>query len=163
MDQQQHIEATAPDAVAGSSLPVPQSLVKPMTAVIRVSALVAAVTVPLAMVIGWLVAGSQGLWGALLGSLVPLFFFGTTAATALVTARLRPQLLGVVVLSTWLLKIVVLIAFLALIRDADFYDKGVLFVTLLVGSVLYLVMEALVVTKTKVLYLETEFAPPTGR
>lgn len=140
-------------------LPAPQSLVKPMRRVVVMTAIAFLLAVPLAAALGWWFAGSQGLWGALLGLAMPVLFFSVTSVVALVTARMKPEALGVVVLATWLLKIILLIGFLVLIEDADFYDVGVMFVTLLLGTIGYLVMEAVVVTRTKVLYVETEFAP----
>jgi hypothetical protein len=44
---------------------------------------------------------------------------------------------------------------LALLRDADFYSRPVLFISLLIGTIGALVLEALVVTRTQVPYTES--------
>jgi len=83
--------------------------------------------------IGWLVAGSKGVWGALIGVGLALVFSGTTVVAMLRTVHSSPQTMAAVVMGTWLAKVVVVIVVLALIRDADFYSKPVLAVVLLVG------------------------------
>ena len=108
---------------------------------------------------GYLLAGPEGLWGVLMGLGISVVFFTLTVALALVTARMRPQLLGAAILGSWLVKIAALIAMLAVLRSQDFYSKPIFFVALLIGTFGYLGMEAWVVLRTKVLYLETEFAP----
>ena len=143
---------TAPPSDSGT--PSPEALVKPMLAVIAMTGLAFAVAVPLSVLIGWLIDGSAGAWGALLGLLMPLVFFGITAVVALVTARAKPQVLGIAVLTTWLLKIVLLIAFLAAIDGRDFYNAAVLFAFLLGGTGVYLIAEAMIVTRTRVPYLD---------
>ena len=67
--------------------------------------------------------------------------------------------LGAAVLGSWLVKMILLIVILVLLRDADFYSRPVLFITLLVGTVGALVLEALVVSRTQVPY--TESGPAT--
>lgn len=131
-----------------------QSLLRPMHKVLRASLLWIVIGIPIAAGLGYLAAGSAGMWGALLGLAMPVIFFSITAVVAVVTARMSPQLLGAAVLGSWLLKLVVLIAFLAVIADQDFYSRGALFAALLVGTIAYLVVEAVIVTRTKVLYVE---------
>ena len=59
-------------------------------------------------------------------------------------------------LGSWLIKMVLLIVVLVLLRNADFYSRPVLFVTLLVGTIGALVLEAVVVTRTQVPYTERD-------
>ena len=140
----------------------PQSLLKPMAAVLRLGLLIGAVGIPLAMGIGYLIAGTAGLWGALLGFGIPLVFFTLTAVVAIATARLQPQWLGLAVMGSWLVKIIALIAILVVLDNADFYSRGVFFGTLLIATFGYLAMEAVIVARTRVLYVETEFAAESG-
>lgn len=137
----------------------PESLLKPMRAVLRLGLIIGAIGLPLAMGIGSLLAGTPGTWGGLLGFGIPLVFFTLTAWMAIATARLQPQWLGMAVMGSWLVKIVALIAMLAVLDGADFYSRGVFFGTLLITTFGYLGMEAWIVARTRVLYLETEFAP----
>lgn len=107
-----------------------------------------------AVVIGKLVDDKAGVWGALVGSLVGGVFLALTAGVARVTAKMDVQVLGFAILGSWLLKIVVLMGVLAWLRNETFYNKGVLFGTLLVTVFGLLILEAVIVTKSKVPYVE---------
>ncbi len=141
----------------------PQSLVRPMRSVLRWGLAAGAAALLLGVVIGYLVAGVPGVWGALLGVGVSVAFFTLTVVVAIVTARLQPQWLGVAVMGSWLVKMAGLVVILAFLRGQDFYSRPVFFATLLLCTFGYLGMEALIVSRTKVLYLETEFAPEHGQ
>lgn len=93
-------------------------------------------------------------YGIIIGSSVSLGFFLVTALVALQTATSAPERLAVVVLSSWLLKMVVLIALLAWLQNQDFYDRLALFLTLTLTTVLTLIADALISVKTKVPYVE---------
>ena len=117
----------------------------------------------LSPIVGYLVAGVPGFWGGLLGVGIAVAFFTLTVVVALVTARFHPTLLGIVVMVSWLVKMGLLVVILVFLRSADFYSRPVFFLSLLVCTFGYLGMEAWIVNRTKVLYLETEFAPTTPR
>jgi hypothetical protein len=140
----------------------PASLVLPMRSVLRGSGIFTLVAVPVGAGLGYLFAGWPGVWGALIGIAVPLVFFTLTIVVALATARMHPSQLGFAVMATWLAKLVGLIAALAVLRGMDFYSRGAFAAALIVATIAYLVMEALIVLRTKVLYVETEFAPEQG-
>lgn len=129
-------------------------VVLPMRRTVLVGYAVALVALPLAAAIGWAVAGAAGAWGGLLGIAVPVGFLSVTAVVALATARLEPAKLGAAVLGSWLLKVILLIAVLAALRPADFYSRGVFFAAFVVATVGYLVLEAVVVTRTRTPYVE---------
>jgi hypothetical protein len=81
-------------------------------------------------------------------------FIGLTSVTALLTMKLKTQTLGLVVLTSWLVKIVLLLVVLASLRDADFYHRPTLLASMLVGLVGYLTIEALIVQRSRILYVE---------
>lgn len=135
-----------------------QSLLRPMRAVLRRGAVASLAALPIGAALGYAVAGAPGLVAALLGLGIAVAFFTITVLLALATARLQPQALGVVVLGSWLLKMAALIVLLAFLRNADFYHRPTFFAALLVGTTGYLVLEALVVSRTKVLYVEPDLA-----
>lgn len=137
----------------------PQSLVRPMRSVLRWGLIAGLGALLVGALIGYLIAGAPGVWGAVLGVGISLLFFTATVGLSLATARLQPQMLGVVVLGSWLAKTVALIVILVLLDGRDFYSRGVFFVSLLICTFGYLGMEALIVSRTRVLYVETEFAP----
>lgn len=106
--------------------------------------------------IGYFRSGESGLWGALLASILAGSFFAVTAAVAALTADLDVQYLGFAVLGSWLLKIVVLLGALFWLRGQDFYDRPIFFITLLLETVVLLVLEAVLVTRAPVPYVEVD-------
>ena len=94
-----------------------------------------AVLAVLGVGLGALLAGTPGVLGALLGVGLALVFSGTTVVSMLVTAGKPATTMAAVVMGAWLAKVVVLVAVLALIRDEDFYHRGVLAAVLVAGVV----------------------------
>jgi hypothetical protein len=128
----------------------------PMTAVLKYGSAGSLAALVLAAGIGWLADGSAGLWGGILGIAIPVGFFSITVIVALLTLRVRPEIFGAAILGSWILKLIALIAVLALLSGADFYNKTVFFIAFLVGTIGYLVGEAVIVMKTRVPYIEPE-------
>lgn len=87
------------------------------------------------VVVGYLVAGTSGLWGAVLGVALTVIFSGTTVISMLKTAGASATTTAAVVLGSWLAKMLVLILALALLRQFDFYDKWLLGGVLMVGVI----------------------------
>lgn len=104
--------------------------------------------------IGLAVAGTAGLWGALIGVGLALVFSGTTIVAMLRTLRSSPAAMAGVVMGTWLAKVVVVVVVLALIKDQDFYSKPVLAVVLLVGVLGSAYLDYRAVTRAHVPYVE---------
>lgn len=137
-----------------SAQPAMVAVRAPMRRLLTLGLIAFAVAMPVVAVIGYLIDGSAGVWGALLGLALPLAFFSITAIVALLTVRLRPEVLGAAVLGSWLLKIIVLIGVLVPLSNADFYNRMVFFVVLLLGTFGYLALEAVIVLRTRVPYVE---------
>ncbi|GAA1406032.1 hypothetical protein [Oerskovia paurometabola] len=85
--------------------------------------------------LGALLAGTAGVWGALMGVGIALVFSGTTIVAMARTARSTPTTTAAVVLGSWLVKIVLLGIVLAVLRNYEFYDRIVFAVVLLVGVI----------------------------
>ena len=86
------------------------------------SGAVTAVLAIAAAVIGFLVAGTEGLWSGLAGVLIAAVFLGITAASILIANRWYGDPLYVpvffgIVLGGWLLKLVLFIVALLVLRD----------------------------------------------
>lgn len=128
----------------------------PTLRLLRQGGLGALVLLPVAVLLGWLLAGVPGAWGAGLGMAVPLVFLGMTSVVALLTIRTQPGLFGVVVLGSWLVKVIALIGFLWAISGADFYSKPAFFIAFALGTVGYLALESVVVLRSRVPYVEPE-------
>ncbi|WP_258723905.1 hypothetical protein [Cellulomonas sp. NS3] len=104
--------------------------------------------------VGGLVAGSAGVWGALIGVGLALVFSGTTVVSMLRTSHSSPQAMAGVVMGAWLGKIVVVIVVLAVLRGLDFYDRTVLATVLLVGVLGSALLDYRAVTNGRVPYVE---------
>ena len=104
--------------------------------------------------LGYVIVGTPGLWGSGLGALVAGLFFSVTAVVAIKTTKLGPDQLGVVILGSWLLKIVILMGILAWLRTQDFYSRPAFFAVLLIQTMVLLVLEAVILTRAKVPYVE---------
>ncbi len=85
--------------------------------------------------IGYLVSGTPGVWAAALGVGIALLFSGSTIASMLYTADKSPNTMMAVLMGVWIAKMVVLVVILALLGQADFYDRVVFAVVVLVGVV----------------------------
>jgi hypothetical protein len=113
----------------------------------------ALISLPIAMGIGYLAQGRAGFWGAAIGIGLSITFIGITSVIALATRKLSVQALGVVVLGSWLLKIVILISVLAWLRNQDFYHRPSLLIAMLLGLVGYLTIEAVISLKSRSVYV----------
>ncbi|MFZ9309714.1 MAG: hypothetical protein ACO24W_05975 [Candidatus Nanopelagicales bacterium] len=92
-------------------------------------------------------------YGILLGSSISMVFFLVTALVTLRSARLSAEKLAAMVLGSWLVKVIVLIAILVWLKDQDFYNRTGLFLALLVTTGITLVADALITLKTRVPYV----------
>lgn len=109
--------------------------------------------------VGWAVAGVPGAWGAVLGAGLALAFQAATAGSVLLAARLGAAGSAAAVLGSWLVKLVILVAVLAALRGAGFYDPVVLFSVLVLAVLGTLVLDALAVTRARVPYVQPARMP----
>ncbi|MBF6172382.1 hypothetical protein [Nocardia blacklockiae] len=107
----------------------------PLRAALRygIAGLVALVV--LSAVLGSIFAGLPGLWGALIGSAIGGFFILTTAALVLFSAKLESGVQGMVMLASWVGKLLVVMIVVAVLKQFDFYSSVALFLTV-VGALL---------------------------
>lgn len=123
--------------------------------------LIVALTV-LGTVVGALVAGMPGVWGALIGAGIALVFSGATAVSMLRTAHSSVQTMAAVVMGTWLGKVVVVVVVLAVLRNLHFYDRGVLAVVVAVGVIGSALLDYRAVSRGRVPYIETPPREPAA-
>ncbi|WP_156224526.1 hypothetical protein [Pseudactinotalea suaedae] len=86
----------------------------------------------LGVLVGLLVAQTPGVWGALLAAGLGLVFTFTTVATLRFLVGRGPELLQIVLIGSWLIKMALVVVLMLWLRSQDFYDRGVFFVTLAV-------------------------------
>jgi hypothetical protein len=109
-------------------------------------------------VIGYLVAGTNGLVSALIGAAVTAIFMGLTAVSILIAQRATRDNESValffgIILGTWLLKFVVFIAIVSLLRGAPFIDPIVFFFAILAAVIGSLIVDVLAFVRARVPYV----------
>lgn len=119
------------------------------------SAVVTAALAVVGAVVGWLVAGADGLFSALAGILLAALFLAITATSILVANRWFGDALYVpiffgVVLGGWLLKFVVFIVVLLVLRGQPWIEPTVFFVAIVAGIAASLVTDVVVLTRMRV-------------
>ncbi|MGO4614550.1 hypothetical protein AB4305_10200 [Nocardia sp. 2YAB30] len=137
----------------------------PLRAALRYGLIGLGVLVVLAVALGSAVAGMSGVWGALLGAAIGGGFILTTAAVVLFGAKLPPSTAGLVMLASWVGKVLVALVVIAILNRFEFYDRVVLFLTVVGALVIVLGAETYGVLRQKVPYVtttDTEDAPGTG-
>lgn len=121
-------------------------------------ALLAGVILVVSAVLGFVFAGVPGLLGGLIGTLMAVVFMGITAASILAANRFASSDLFVgaffgIVLGGWILKFIVFIVLVVVLRDADWVNPTVLFLSLVAGVLASLVVDVLVVAKSRLPYV----------
>jgi hypothetical protein len=109
-------------------------------------------------IVGGLTVGLPGILGALIGTAVALVFTGLTAASILIGLRASAgQLISGaffgIVLGGWLLKFIVFLVVLFLLKDATWVNTLVMFASLVVGVLGSLVVDVVVVTRSRMPYV----------
>lgn len=105
-------------------------------------------------VIGYAVAGTTGLWSALVGVLVAAVFLGITGASILIANRwfgdplYIPIFFGVV-LGGWILKLVVFIVALLVLRGQPWIEPMIFFIAVVVSVLASLIVDMVVLLRMR--------------
>ena len=89
----------------------------------------------LGSIAGYLIAGMPGVWGALIGAALAGLFCGGTVLSMQLSVGKGATAMGAVVMGGWLVKIVILIAVLAVLSRQDFYDRWLLMAVVMIGAI----------------------------
>jgi hypothetical protein len=114
--------------------------------------------------IGFLVAGTPGLIGGLLGAALSAVFLGLTAGSMLVAGRVakgdstNPVFFGIVI-GVWLLKLIVFIVVEVLLRGQPWFDPLVFFFAIVVVVIGSLVLDAVAMYRARVPYVSDVALP----
>ncbi|MFE1597013.1 hypothetical protein [Nocardia sp. NPDC058705] len=127
----------------------------PLRAALRYGLIGLGVLVVASIAIAGAVAGTPGMWGALLGSAIGGGFILTTAVVVLLGAKLPPTTAGMVMLGGWVGKMFVGLLVIALLRQFDFYSRPALFFTVVGALVIVLGAETYGVVSQRVPYVTT--------
>ena len=124
----------------------------------RVLALGGALAAAIALVggiAGYLTVGPRGLVSALVGTAMAFVFLAVTAVSILLAGRtgksdvLSPSFFGIV-LGGWLAKFVVFLVLVFVLKDQPWIDNTVLFLSIVAGVVGSLVVDVLVVGRSRI-------------
>ncbi|ROS54653.1 hypothetical protein [Frigoribacterium sp. PhB24] len=110
--------------------------------------------------LGYLFAGTDGLWSALVGVGLAILFAAITAASMLVAIRFTLGAFFGIVMGAWLLKLIIFIVLLVVLRDQPFVNDIVLFLALVVSIIGTLAVDALVVVRGRLSYVSDATLPP---
>ena len=104
-------------------------------------------------VIGLLIAGPIAAWSAVIGSAMAGVFLGITALSILIAVRFDIVAFFGIVLGAWLLKFVAFIVAALALRDQSWINPTALFLSLIAGVIASLVVDVVVVMKTRMPYV----------
>lgn len=125
----------------------------PLRAALRYGLIGLIVLTVLAVVLASAFAGLPGLWGALLGAAIGGGFILTTAVVVLLGAKLPPTTAGLVMLVSWVGKLLVALVVIAILQRFGFYDRVALFLTVVGALIIVLGAETYGVLRQKVPYV----------
>ena len=120
------------------------------TKVLKLGSLLIASIAVLGSVIGFFAAGLPGLFGALAGAAIALIFVSLTAVSVLVGSKLSLGGFYGVVLGGWILKLVLFVLAISVLKSIEGLNGVAVFATLVASVLGSLVVDALVVTKSKI-------------
>lgn len=117
----------------------------------------AAVIAVVGSILGFVFAGTEGLVSALVGTLMAAVFMGITGATILLANRFAGSDLFVgaffgIVLGGWLVKFILFIVLVVVLRGAEWLNPTVLFLSIVAGVLASLVVDVLVVARSRMPY-----------
>ena len=104
--------------------------------------------------IGYLVAGGEGVASALVGTAMAVVYLGITAASILFARRFDIGAFFGIVMGAWLLKFLLFLVLAFTLQDQPWIQPTVLFVSIVVGVVGTLAVDVIVVAKSRVPYVE---------
>jgi hypothetical protein len=134
---------------------------KILTQVLRYTGLLAIAIAVIGGGLGFLFAGTNGLVSAVIGTALAVLFASITAASIIGAMRFDIAAFFGIVMGAWLMKIIVFIVILALLRDAPFVQTMVLFLTVIAGAVGTMLIDVIVVFKSRLGYASNVALPGT--
>lgn len=111
--------------------------------------LAAALIGVIGMVVGGILAGPSGMVSALIGTGIAVVFLGITAASMLLSQRFRVEVFFAIVMAAWLLKFVLFLVVILLLKDQPWINPIVMFLSLIAGVIVTLVVDVLVMTRSR--------------
>lgn len=98
--------------------------------------------------IGYLVAQMPGVWAGLVAAAIGLFFTGTTVVLIYLVVGRGPELLQLVLLGGWIVKMGVVLVLLLWLRTMDFYHRETFVAVLILLALVLVAVELITVIRT---------------
>jgi ATP synthase protein I len=127
--------------------------------VVRRAGALTAVAAAIAVVLSAALAGSKGLYGALIGVAIVTVFFGLSILVVSRAAKISPQAMMVAALVTYLVKIVALAVVVSSLNGMSAFSDRALGLTAIACILVWCAAQAITVFKIKMLYVEPEQQP----
>lgn len=130
-------------------------------------ALLAAAIAVVACLLGGIFAGVPGVIGGLLGTAMAVVFLAITAGSILAANRFAGSDLFVgaffgIVLGSWLVKFILFIVLAVILKGQPWLNTTVLFLSVIAGVVGSLVVDGVVVLRSRMLYASDAKLPGSG-
>lgn len=127
----------------------------------------AAVLIVLGAGIGWLTAGTDGLWSGLAGVGLAVVFLVLTPVSILIANRWYGQemfatVFFAIVMGAWLFKLVVFIVAIVILREQEWVVPLVIFLSLVAGIAVSLVIDAIAFTKVRMPHVSDVSLPESN-
>jgi ATP synthase protein I len=122
----------------------------------RRSAAVAAGIGAVMIALGAGLGGSKGLIGAIIGVGTVAIFFGISIIAVGRAARVSPQVMMVTALSTYLIKILILLVLVGLFQDSTAFNPRVFGLTVIVCILAYSGAQVMWTMRRKMLYVQPD-------
>lgn len=110
----------------------------------------------IATIIGGLVAGTQGVIGGALGTVLVIVFFSVGQLVLGSVLKNNPQIALMVAMALYIVKIGVLLILLIVLQNATFFAPRVFAATIVACTITWTFVEVWYYSRTKVLYVEPE-------
>src|SRR5690554_3806780 len=133
-----------------------------MKKVLLYGALLAAAIAVVGSVIGFLVAGGSGVASALVGTALAVVFLAITALSILLASRYSITVFFGIVMGAWLLKFVLFLVIVFLLKDLPWVHTVVLFLSIVAGVVGTLVVDVVVIARSRMPYVSDITLPGDG-
>ncbi|WP_144877317.1 hypothetical protein [Microbacterium sp. 1.5R] len=134
--------------------PNPVSSTPILRRVLTWSAVATVVLAIAAAIVGYVVAEGEGLVSGLLGVLLAAVFLGITGTSILIANRwygepLYVQFFFALVLGGWILKLIVFFLVIVVLKDQQWIQPVVFFVSIVAGVLVSLVVDAVVISRMR--------------
>jgi len=124
--------------------------------------LLALVLVVVGSIVGYAVAGWSGVAGALIGTAMAVVFLAITALSILIATRYGLAVFFGIVMGAWILKFILFLVLVFLLKDQTWLQPTVMFVCLVVAVVGTLVVDVVVIARSRMPYVSDIALPGDG-